>query len=328
MVNNLWRNMNRRSAKTWPYPRHSNFQRTVRKAAAAWFAANSYPTNPRTPYILAEWNDWPRNIILPEVSQYIQEAVTNQRKDGNNFSLHKYIHHGLSSQAMVFNLVGPLLVMNDLSPLKRVVERHGLEWPGEDVQAIFEYEDREVFNERQGQPTSIDLVIDAKDGSSGLYIEAKFTEHEFGGCSLFQSGDCDGRNPSKYLDLCYLHHIGRKYWSLIHKYDLQKGSIGTDAGCILSNHYQFFRELLFALEKGGTFVLLSDDRNPVFYSSGPQGERGLMPFLTELLPTDIQKRVALISIQELIAEIHASEEHTWAVEFMDKYGISVPGDTV
>jgi hypothetical protein len=32
-----------------------------------------------------------------------------QRKGGNNFPLHKYIQHGLNSQALLFNLIGPLL---------------------------------------------------------------------------------------------------------------------------------------------------------------------------------------------------------------------------
>jgi hypothetical protein len=316
--------MNKQSARTWQYPRHKIFEKRIQKAAVAWFAHHGYLTNPRHPYILAKWEDWPKNIILPDVSQYIQDAVENKRRERNNFPLHKYIHHGLSSQAMLFNLVGPLLVVNDLSPLKILIGRQGLEWPGENVLSIFEYEDRDVFNERQGQPTSIDLVIDAETGNTGLYIEAKFTEHEFGGCSLFHGGDCDGRNPSVNLGLCYLDHIGRKYWSLMHKYGLHDGHIGTDAMCILANHYQFFRELLFALEKGGTFILLSDDRNPVFHSSGSQGERGLMPFLTELLPADIRKRIALISIQELITEIQLSERHTWCVEFIEKYGLNAP----
>jgi len=48
-----------------------------------------------------------------------------------------------------------------------------------------------------------------------------------------------------------------------------------------------------------------------------------MPFLTDLLPAEIRKRIARISIQGLIAEIHASKRHAWSVEFMEKYGIPV-----
>ena len=320
--------MSKQSARTWSYPRHKNFEKNVRKAAAAWFLDKGYPTNPRYPYILARWEDWPKNILLPEVSKYIQVVSEYQRKDGNNFPLHKYIHHGLSSQAMLFNLIGPLIVKNDFSPLKNILEKHDLEWPGGESRVIFEYEDRKIFNELQAQPTSIDLVIDSENKTPGLYIEAKFTEHEFGGCSLFQSGDCDGRTPSADLDLCYLHHIGRKYWLLMHKYGLHQGSIGSDSSCVLTNHYQFFRELMFALENNGIFVLLSDDRNSVFQCSGPQGERGLMPFLTDLLPIEIRKRIARISIQDLIMEIHASNRHSWSVEFMKKYGIPVHKDRI
>jgi len=100
----------------------------------------------------ADWNDWPKNIILPEVTQFIHNAAEEQRKDGNNFPLHKYIHHGLSSQALLFNLIGPLLIKDDLSPLKTLVEKKGLQWPGAGAKARFEYEDRSVFNEQQGQP--------------------------------------------------------------------------------------------------------------------------------------------------------------------------------
>ena len=80
---------------------------------------------------------------------------------------------------------------------------------------MLEYEDRSIFKEDQGQPTSIDLVITSPDDVPEIFIEAKFVEQEFGGCSVFQSGDCDGRNPAVNHELCYLHHIGRQYWSLM-----------------------------------------------------------------------------------------------------------------
>ncbi len=64
------------------------------------------------PYLLAEWEDWGSNIILPEVAEYItKERQIRSAKKG--FPLHKYIHHGLSSQAMLLNLVGPLIVRQD-----------------------------------------------------------------------------------------------------------------------------------------------------------------------------------------------------------------------
>jgi len=93
--------------------------------------------------------------------------------------------------------------------------------------------------------------------------------------------------------------------------------------CILATHYQFFRELLFAVSKGGTFILLSDNRSSVFYCDGPQGERGLMALLQGLLPLEIKHKVAAISIQELVKEIRESGRHDdWVGDFYLKYGLN------
>jgi hypothetical protein len=309
------------SPPAWPYPLHRNFVRTVRTAAKNWFSARGFQTDPKYPYILAEWDNWPQNIILPEVSDYIKQIAEKQRVGGNNFPLHKYIHHGLSSQAMLFNLMGPLLIRNALDPMKNLIEKQGLQWPGLGAKAYFEYEDRAVFNESRGQPTSIDLVITSQSEKPLIFVESKFVEQEFGGCSVFENGDCDGRNPSPDLESCYLHYIGRRYWSLMQKYGLDQGAIGRDALCILSSHYQFFRELILALEKGGIFVLLSDDRSPVFRCKGPHGERGLMPLLISLLPTELKQHIAQVSVQELVAEIENSSEHGWIKDFKEKYAL-------
>jgi hypothetical protein len=201
----------------WPYPRYSSFSKIVHKAASEWFLVRGYETNPKYPY------------ILPEVSQFVRERSEKQRADGKNFPLHKYLHHGLSSQALLFNLIGPLLARRDLAPLQNVLKRRGVEWPGENADAILEFEDRKVFNEGRGQPTSIDLAISSHDDAPPIFIEAKFVEREFGGCSLYQQGDCDGRNPAANLELCYLHHIGRQYWTLMPKYGLHHGKIGSTA---------------------------------------------------------------------------------------------------
>ena len=208
----------RQLARTWPYPRHRRFVKEVRSSAASWFQSKGYAVRKKYAYILAEWSDWPKNIILPEVASFIECAAEQQRTQGLNFPLHKYIHHGLSSQAMLFNLIGPLLVSSDLSSLQSILEHKGVKWPIGGARAVLEYEDRSVFNEDSGQPTSIDLAIIGPDERPRIFIESKFVETEFGGCSLFSAGDCDGRNPSKDLDLCYLHHIGRKYWLLLKKY--------------------------------------------------------------------------------------------------------------
>ena len=182
-----------------------------------------------------------------------------QRREANQqgFPLHKFIHHGLSSQAMVFNLIGPLIAGKDVAALREAFVAQGLRWPEGDVTADFEFEDREVFREDAGQPTSIDVVIRDGAGRAMLFVESKFVEKEFGGCSVFKNGDCDGRNPVREPSFCYLHHIGRRYWDLLRKWGFLDGAASTDSTCLLVNHYQYFREVLFALESGGTFVLLS-----------------------------------------------------------------------
>ncbi len=308
-------------ARSWPYPRHRKFVKEVRSSAAGWFESKGYEVSSRYSYILSDWNDWPKNIILPEVSTYIQETAESQRQDGLNFPLHKYIHHGLSSQAMLFNLVGPMLVRDDLLPLKQVLERKGVAWPGEGSKAMFEYEDRTIFNEDSGQPTSIDLVVLARNFTPKIFIESKFVESEFGGCSVFASGDCDGRNPARDQDLCYLHHIGRKYWTLMNKYRITEEVIGQDSICIFISYYQFFREALFSFEHDGIFVLLCDDRSPVFYTDGPKGARGVMPFLLCLLPDDLRKKISHVTVQELISELKSTQNHEWVYEFEQKYGL-------
>jgi hypothetical protein len=144
------------------------------------------------PYCLAKHELWEHNILCRDVIEYIQEERENHLGE-SPFILHKYVHHGLSSQAMAFNLLGPLIERNDFAPLQAALARIGIAWSGEVFDARFEYEDRDVFNEDVGQPTSIDVFLAGKDNS--LFIEVKLSEKEFGDCSIFAGGDCEGRNP-------------------------------------------------------------------------------------------------------------------------------------
>lgn len=312
----------RRLAQTWPYPRHETFEEQLRKSNASWFAERGYAVNGRMPYLLERWSDWPKNIILPEVAEYIQAEQKRRSEQRERFNLHKYIHHGLSSQAMLFNLVGPLIVRGDLTLFRRAIEANGIGWPEEKVIPIFEVEDRKIFNEDTGQPTSIDLVIKGDNNTRSLFIEAKLVEREFGGCSVFQNGDCDGRNPAMNFNLCYLHHIGRRYWILLGKYGFLSGLAGSSPICPMALYYQFFRELIFAIESGGEFVLLFDERNPSFYSSGSSGKRGLMPFLVQFVPEEICSRVHAITIQQVVVSYQGDETIPWLNEFKRKYHLT------
>jgi hypothetical protein len=312
----------RQRAKQWPYPRHKYFSKSLRTAAAAWFREKQYPTQDRLPCCLAQWADWPSNIILKDVAAYVSARSAEAEQRGVPFPLHKWLHHGMSSQAMAFNLIGPLIIRNDYSALAAVLKARHV--PGSDdiAEAIFEYEDREVFNEDTGQPTSIDVVLKDSSGRPAIFMESKFDEQEFGGCSVFNDGDCSGMNPVGAEDSCLLHFIGRKYWPLMAKYGISD-AVRSDRQCLFTAYYQFFREVILALEKGGTFVLLSDARSPVFRCRSGDKEKGLMPFLMTLLPDDIRGRVVSVSSQELVSEIEKLPLHQdWILEFKTKYGLA------
>lgn len=312
----------RQLAQEWPFPRHKEYLKQLRRASAKWFAYKGFRTHPKMNYCLSNWKEWNKNIILDEVAKYIQQYKAVCESNGKPFPLHKYIHHGLSSQAMVFNLIGPLITRNDYSSLIEILHRKNISIASQVASAEFEYEDRKIFNEDTGQPTSIDIVLNDDLVSPIIFIEGKLAEQEFGGCSVFSNGDCEGRNPIGDENNCYLHFIGRYYWKLMYKYGISE-NLTTEKQCIFVAHYQFFREVLFSLEKGGVFVLLSDERSPVFYCNGKERSKGIMPFLMELIPPAYQNRIAAISIQELISEMKTSPTHKdWIKEFELKYGIA------
>jgi len=294
----------------------------MRANASDWFASKGFPVSTKYRYCLDEWDNWPKNIILPEVVDYIN-ACRAERVDGRpRLRLHKYIHHGLSSQALLFNLVGPLIVRRDIEPLANALRAVEISWPKGWPSLHFEYEDRSVLNEDVGQPTSIDLAVLSRGEAPPLFIECKLVEAEFGACSIFRRGDCDGLNPAGNPERCYLHHIGRKYWTLLDELGFLNGKLATDSTCILAAHYQFFREVLFATARGGSLVLLSDDRSPVFFCDGAGGReaRGRMKLLNSLVPEHMSGSVRHLSIQYVVSAIEKSGRHPWIAEFKAKYG--------
>lgn len=218
----------------WQFPRHIHYEKSLRAVAANWFASKRYSVSSKYKYILVNRDDWHHNLILPEVAHYIEEQKAESEGQKKAYPLHRYIHHGLSSQAMLFNLVGPLIVRKDLEPLRDAIEHNGIRWPEGKIHAAFEFEDRSIFNESQGQPTSIDLVI-WSDSQPSIFIEGKLVEKEFGGCSVFAKGDCDGRNPASDFSFCYLHSIKRRYWELMKKHGFLKGRLVNDSICVMTS---------------------------------------------------------------------------------------------
>lgn len=311
----------RQLAKMWSYPRHKEFEKELRNSASLWFENQGFSVHSKMPYCLDKWNNWKKNIILPEISEYIEDFKNKSENDKKPFPLHKYIHHGLSSQAMAFNLIGALITRNDLSPLISLLDSKGIKGLEFITHAEFEYEDRNVFNEDTGQPTSIDLVLFENRNKPKIFIESKLVETEFGGCSVFKKGDCAGQNPINDKTECYLHFIGRKYWELIEKFGFDE-NLKNEKICIFINYYQFFREVLLSLEKEGTFVLLHDVRSPVFHYTMNGKTKGLIPLLLDFIPEKYKDKIIIITTQEVIKFIENSKNHNdWIDDFKNKYGI-------
>jgi len=300
------------SKDNWPHKRYKDYQKELRDAASAWFESKGRPVTSSS-YILAE--GWKDNMILDEVHRYVV--------DNDVRPLHQWLHHGLSSQAMLFNLVVPLITRKDTSPLEAAFTDAGIPWPQGGVRLQLEVEDRNVFKEFDNpQPTSIDLVIEGTGPTPGepLFVEAKLSEKEFGGCNPFESGNCDGRNPARGQE-CYYQTIGRSYWDQMEVHGLLNNRLSDSLFCPFASYSQFFREVLYALDKGGNFVLMYDDRNPAFISRRLEGDRGLFPFLFSLLPTEVQSRVHGITIREVFNTIKVGQKHRdWIDQFAEKYG--------
>jgi hypothetical protein len=308
---------NKMNAK-WIYPRQKQFEKELRDNASAWFRKKGLSVHPKMPYCLNSWDDWKSNIILPEVVTFINDCKAKAEANGNPYPLHKFLHHGLSSQAMAFNLFGPLITRQDFLPITSLLQSKDISLKLEVNSAVFEYEDRNIFNETGGQPTSIDIALKDRDENPVAFIESKLVEREFGGCSVFTDGDCPGKNPANKLNECYLHFIGRRYWALMEKHGIAS-IMANDRICPFTSYYQFFREILFSIEKGGPFILLCDKRSAVFQVNP---ERGLVPFLKTYLPDNLRNILNVVTIQEVVSSIRQAKKHDdWINEFCDKYGI-------
>lgn len=295
----------------------------MRVVASSYFRDKGLPTNKRYPFILADQEMWPDNIILPEVTDYIIGEREKAMGESRPYPLHKYIHHGLSSQALLFNLAGPMIVRDDLEPLRLACRDRGIPWPDGKTTAVFEMEDRSVFDEQTAQPTSIDLVIKNEGAGGWLFVESKFTESGFGNCTHLVSGDCEGRNPAGDFDACYLHSIGRKYWPQMQEHGFLDGPLAKSPFCPMASYYQFFREVLFSIHHDGYFVLLHDERNTAFFSA-VEGlpDRGIYPLMVSLLPEKLKSRVKQVTFQEVFAQVKISPVHEdWVDEFARKYDI-------
>jgi hypothetical protein len=291
---------------------HKNYRKKLNVIASDYFRKLGVQVQTKMPYILKDRRNWDKNLLSKNIYDCINKQFEIAQKNGEPFPIHKYIHHGLSSQALLFNLFGEFIITKNYDVFNKIF------FDGENIidnnsKIQFEYSDRNIFNELQQQPTSFDMVIDCK---YPVFIESKFTEQKYGTCSIFDEGDCDGLNPLKENNLCYLHKTKkRKYLELMSKYKLDAPYL-DDKICPLTIYYQFYRELIFALKKNGIYYLLYDNRNPVFFN----GNRGVFNILYKRLPNEVKPFVKALSYQNIIKIIEPFNI-IWINDFKEKYGM-------
>jgi len=254
---------------------------------------------------------------VKRVAQFVQREIESRKASNQRFALHTFVHHGLSSQALLWNLLGPLIVDERWDILTQVLRTANIPLKGEVSGAEVELEDPSVLGEYGGQPTSVDLCL-STTAQERVFVEFKFTGAAFGGCSVFRDGYCDGHNPAKNFDLCYLHRINRQYRILMQKHRLLRGGLLTDSQCPFTNQYQPICLVLDALEQKGHFLLMYDKRNPAFVIESQGRQRGLFIRVLESLPEHARARCHALSVQQVI---HLLEPHGlhWLAELREKH---------
>ena len=177
----------------------------MRETAANYFVEMGYGVEHKYPFILADWADRPNNIIVREVVDHVDELRRRREAAGEMFALNNYIHHGLSSQGMLFIFIGHLIVRRDLDLLKTIFGRLSVEWPKGQLEAILEFEDRDVFNENSGQPTSIDLDTTDEADNPFVFAEFKFTQEVVAAIKTSGHHSWIGEFERKYRLLSPIH---------------------------------------------------------------------------------------------------------------------------
>lgn len=293
-------------------PLYEEYRDGLEVAAANWFRSRQAKVNPDKPFILRDHEDWSSNIILRDVYGVVSDVRPR----------HAMIHHGLSSQALTFNLFGPLLVRNDWAAAQEAFQAAGVEWPQSPRVGKFEYEDREVFGESgRDQPTSWDIALGTDPAAPSILVEVKFTEHDLGQCSVYARGDCNGQNPASDFNLCYLHSAKhRRYLGLAQALGVLRSGAFNGSFCPFTVYYQFYREVMFAAAKNAPMVYVLDERNPALRFPTDEGHRGLIPFLMTTLPSQVASRIFFVTIHSILHSIEKTKRHgDWTDSFRMKY---------
>jgi hypothetical protein len=300
---------------------YSEYREPLEASAAKWFAERPQAiVNPRAKYILADHNSWPHNLVDERLRKHVEEVRPR----------HTYVHHGLSSQALCFNLFGSLLLNNALDSLRPIVNSKGGLWPEGPYSHEFEFNDITVFNEtRREQPTSWDFAIRKAGEYPFALVEVKFVETSVGACSVFARGDCNGDCPAKDFSLCYLQkEKGRKYWDVFQAQGLLTTPAFAGTICPLTIYYQFYREVTFAAARKVQMLFIYDDRNPVFGCPDSQDQSGLLPLLLRHLPPTVKDNIKLIPLRELVRSLYSDHRNRkWLASFASKYDFADETDS-
>lgn len=180
---------------TWQYDSFQAFRKQQNKIATQYFTNKGFQVQPKKTYSLSGRTEWSKNIILESVYQYIDVKKSEAKDNKDAYHLHKDLHYGLSSQAMLFNLFGDAVVKKDYKFFQEVFHSTGIQIDSK-YELKFEHCDRKTFNEKTQQPTSFDFAVYDETGiHKNIFVEAKYVEPEFGGCSVIKGGECDGLNP-------------------------------------------------------------------------------------------------------------------------------------
>jgi len=308
--------------------KRQDFVKKLQENAANYFKEKkcAISNDKNREYILDSYVNWRNNIILPSVLNYLNNYKRDCNENKKPCPFHKWLHHGLSSQACLFNLFGPFLADNDWGPLKEILmlskseSGNYLTLRGNIDKAEFEYSINKTFEENRGQPTSIDLYVHTEKDEK-IFIEFKFTESGFGVCSVYENGNCDGANPLKNPKICYLNELGRSYIDLMKKHEL----LIDNESCPFVEFYQAYRLLLFSLENDGHFVFIYDDRNPSFINELNGERHGKLIRFIKLLPERYQHNIYILTVKEIVHYLQKHYNYTWLDEFKKKYLLQSTG---
>ena len=173
----------------------------------------------------------------PNIRERVQDILSgnvDRKYDdaASEISVHDFVGHMASSQALCWNLVFIMKKHDNFTPLFQTLDE-SLEEHVPDLSFDFGIETAIIpelnvgrdLGESSRASTSVDLYLRTAQGRV-CTLEFKLTEPDFGQCNQMRYDNCDGIYGSpKYVKknngyMCYLSKVGRRYWHLGGQYRL------------------------------------------------------------------------------------------------------------